>query len=171
MSVELQQVGQPFGILGVHAVLLANDTSVAWVPTGTNTGNLDVHVDRVAGVSGSGTNTGLCFRVIDKDNLFFAYTSDDASDPSGPKKLTVGYYQSDVRTVFVDGISIAPNNWVTLRVVTTQAGSIKVYADSTLIYSTTNTTFSSAAGAGLFNNAPGLALTNRWDNFTVLDAQ
>jgi hypothetical protein len=29
---------------------------------------------------------------------------------------------------------------------------------------------SNATGAGLYNNAPSLGLTNRWDNFTVYAA-
>ncbi|HKR02020.1 MAG TPA: carboxypeptidase regulatory-like domain-containing protein [Pyrinomonadaceae bacterium] len=160
---------QPFGILGGRAVLLADDKALAWISTGSGTGNLDVRVERTAGSFGSGVNTGLSFRVVDKDNFFFAYTSDDEVNASGPKKLTVGYYQAGVRTILTSGVAVSPANWKTLRVSTTASGSISVYTDASLIYSTTSTIFATATGAGLFNNGPGLALTNRWDNFTVLD--
>jgi hypothetical protein len=160
---------QPFGILSGRAVLLANDTALAWVSTGSSTGNLDVRVDRKLGLYGNGVNTGLCFRVVDKNNFFFAYTSDDQQDSSRPKQLSIGYYQSGVRTNLISGIAMPSNSWKTLRVITTQSGSIKVYADDELIYSTTSPVFASAVGAGLYNNAPGLGLTNRWDNFTVLN--
>jgi hypothetical protein len=161
---------QPFGILGGRAVLLANDRAVAWISTGESVGNLDVRVERAAGAYSSGVNTGLSFRVVDKDNFFFAYTSDEEANASGPKKLTVGYYQAGARFVLASGVTMSPGNWKTLRVVTTGLGTIGVYADNTLVYSTTSPIFATATGAGLFNNAPGLALTNRWDNFTVLDA-
>jgi hypothetical protein len=48
-------------------------------------------------------------------------------------------------------------------------GQIKVYADATLVYSTTSNLLSGGMGAGLYNNAAGLGLVNRWDNFTVYD--
>jgi hypothetical protein len=105
--------------------------------------------------------------VVDKNN-FFAYTLDDQNGPSRPKTLSVGYYQSGVRTNLISGIAMLSNDWKTLRVITTQSGSIKVYANSELLYSTTSPVFASAGGAGLYNHAPGLGLTNRWDNFTVL---
>jgi hypothetical protein len=40
---------QPFGILDSIAVLLGDDTALAWVPTGSSTGNIDVRVDRSRG--------------------------------------------------------------------------------------------------------------------------
>jgi hypothetical protein len=89
------------------------------------------------------------------------------SDPSAPKTLSVGYYQTGVRTALVSNISMPAGSWRTLRIVTLQTGSINVYADRTLVYSTSNPLFVNATGAGLFNNVAGLALTNRWDNFTV----
>jgi len=161
---------QSFGILSGHAVLLANDTALAWVSTGATNGNLDVRVDRTLGSFGSGTNTGLCFRVVDKNNFFFAYTSDDEDDPSKPRKLSIGYYQSGARTILAGGIALPTDSWKTLRTVTTQSGSISVYVGNTLVYSTSSVVFASATGAGLYNNAPALGLTNRWDNFTVLNA-
>lgn len=161
---------QPFGILGGRAVLLANDMSLAWVSTASSNGNLDVRVDRTLGRFGSGDNTGLSFRVVDKNNFFFAYTTNDVDDPSNQKKLIVGYYQSGARTILASGIAIPADTWKTLRAVTTAAGSISIYLDDALIYSTTSAVFASATGAGLYNNAPGLSLTNRWDNFTVLTA-
>jgi hypothetical protein len=55
--------------------------------------------------------------------------------------------------------------------VTTAAGVVRVYADDTLLYSTTINLLSTADGAGLYNNGAGLGLTNRWDNFTIFKAQ
>ena len=49
-------------------------------------------------------------------------------------------------------------------------GKIVVYADNEEVYTTTNPTFAEATGAGLFNHAAGLSLTNRWDNFKVFEA-
>jgi len=112
----------------------------------------------------------LSFRVVDKNNFFFAFTSDDVNNPSGPKKLTVGYYQSGTRTVLTSGIPLPSLNWTTLRVITRHTGSITMYADNTVVYSTTNSIGEFATGAGLYNNAPGMSLQNRWDDFTVLDA-
>lgn len=162
---------QPFGILAGRAVLLGHGAAVAWVSTKASTGNLDVRVDRTLSLFGSGENTGLSFRVSDKNNFFFAYTSNDEADPAQPKKLSLGYYQAGVRTVLASGVAMPSTAWRTLRVVTTQAGDIRIYADGALVYSTANTFNVSATGAGLFNNAAGMALTNRWANFTVLDAQ
>ncbi|HKC64031.1 MAG TPA: hypothetical protein VKB86_10355, partial [Pyrinomonadaceae bacterium] len=162
---------QPFGILSGHAVLLADRTALAWVSTATGSGNLDVRVDRTLGRYGSGGNTGLSFRVMDKNNYFFAYTSDNKDDSSATKKLSIGYFQAGARTLLASGISTPSGNWHTLRVVTLQTGSINIYADDTLVYSATSAVLTNATGAGLFNDAPGLALANRWDNFTVMDAQ
>jgi len=161
---------QPFGILSGRAILLANDTSLAWVPTGSSTGNLDIRVDRRLGSYGNGVNTGLCFRVIDKNNFFFAYTSDGTDLPSTSKKLSVGYYRSGSQILLASDITISSPNWKTLRVVTLQSGSINIYADNVLLYSTNSVVLAAAAGAGLYNNGPRLGLTNRWDNFTVLPA-
>ena len=162
---------QPFGILNGHAVLLMNDPALAWVSLSAGSGNLDVRVDRTLGTYMTGANTGVTFRVVDQYNYFFAYTSNNESAPSAPKTLSVGYYQTGVRTVLVSGIPMPAFGWRTLRIVTLQTGSINVYADGTLVWSTSNPLFVNATGAGLFNNAAGLALTNRWDNFTVLNAQ
>jgi hypothetical protein len=162
---------QPFGILDGHAVLLANDTALAWVSTGASSADLDVRVERTLGAYGSGGNTGLSFRVMDQNNFFFAYTSDDESDASRPKMLSLGYYQAGVRTILANSISMPSGSWKTLRIVTLASGGIKVYADDALVYSASSAVFANATGAGLFNNAPGLALTNRWDNFTALEAQ
>jgi hypothetical protein len=162
---------QPFGILTSHAVLLMNDAALAWVSLGPGHGNLDVRVDRTLGTFGTGDNTGVSFRVSDKNNYFFAYTTNDEADPFAPKKLSIGYYQTGVRTVLVSGISMPADAWRTLRVVTLQTGDLKVYADTTLVYSSNLPLFVSATGAGLFNSGPGVALTNRWDNFRVLDVQ
>jgi len=63
-----------------------------------------------------------------------------------------------------------PDNWGTLIVVTTNLGEVKAYADNTLLYSANNPLMATATGAGLYNNSAGLGLTNRWDNFAVLNA-
>ncbi len=162
-------VAQPFGILGGRAVLLADAESLAWVSTGALSANLNISVERTAGSYGSGVNTGLCFRVADKNNFFFAYTTDDPANPSAPKRLTLGFYQSGTRTVLASNIPMPSGNWKTLRVITTQAGSIKVYAEDALVHSAESTTHAFSTGAGLYNHAAGMGLSNRWDNFTVLD--
>lgn len=161
---------QPFGILSGCAVLLRNEMALTWVSTGASNANLDVRVERTAGKRGSGANTGLSFRVADKNNYFFAFTSDDDSDSTKPKKLTVGYYQAGVRTILASNLALPNDSWKTLRVVTSQTGSIIVYINTVQVYATNSLTLATATGAGLFNNAPGLSLTNRWDNFTVLNA-
>jgi hypothetical protein len=60
-----------------------------------------------------------------------------------------------------------PATWTTLRVVTKNSGTLEVYADNNLVYSTNNSLMANASGAGLYNNSSGLGLVNRWDNFTV----
>jgi hypothetical protein len=159
---------QPFGILNGRAVLLANAMAVAWTNVSSQAGDFDITVDRHAGVSGTGRNTGLSFRVADSSNYYFAYSS-DVQDPSQPQILTVGYYSGGIRTELAAGISL-PANWTTLRVVTTSTGALSVYAGNTLLYSTSNALLANSTGAGLYNNGPGLALTNRWDNFRVFTA-
>jgi hypothetical protein len=42
-----------------------------------------------------------------------------------------------------------PPNWTTLRVITTNNGGLNIYADATLVYSTTSLLMSAASGAGL----------------------
>jgi hypothetical protein len=159
---------QPFGILNGRAVLLKDDTSLAWINTGAPGGNLDIRVDRHPGSWGaSGVNTGVSFRVVDADNYFFAYTS-DSDDPAKPKMLSVGYYLNGQRTDLAAKVTM-PGSWLTLRVVTKVDGSISLYAGTTLVYSTGSNVLPGATGAGLYNNAKGMALTNRWDNFTVYD--
>ena len=154
---------QPFGILNGVAVLLGNDVALNWVPL--NQTDIDVRVGRHKGLYGSGTNTGLSFRVVDRLNYFFAYTSDGASGQT----LTIGYFQNGQRMIVADGISL-PVGWSALRVITRVAGAIEIYADGTLLYSGVNTLFANATGAGLYNNGAGLGLVNRWDNFTVYPA-
>jgi hypothetical protein len=159
---------QPFGILTGRAVVLANTEALTWIPITTTTGNVDLRVDRNPGAFGSGANTGLCFRVVDKNHFFFAFTRSDSVNLGGAKKLTLGYYQSGLRTILVADASM-PQTWTTLRVVTSGSGTITVYADRTVVYATTNILNSFAGGAGLFNYGPGMGLQNRWDNFTILD--
>ena len=160
---------QPFGILNSIAVLLANDVSLAWVQTGSATGNVDVRCDRRRGRWGRGLDTGLSFRVVDAGNFFFAYTS-TAGGSGGSQLLKVGYYANGQRTDLTTGVAL-PANWSTLDVITQASGDVKVYADGVLVYSTNNPLLATATGAGLYNNSAGLGLLNRWDNFTVLNAQ
>lgn len=159
---------QPFGILNSIAVLLANDVSLAWVQSGSATGNVDVRCDRRRGRWGRGLDTGLSFRVVDAGNFFFAYTS-TAGGPGGSQSLKVGYYANGQRTDLTTGVAL-PANWTTLDVTTKETGDVKVYADGVLVYSTNNPLLATATGAGLYNNASGLGLVNRWDNFTVFNA-
>ncbi len=159
---------QPFGILNAIAVLLANDTSVAWVPTGSANGNLEVRVDRRRGRWGRGIHTGLSFRVVDANNFFFAYTTEAGGTPNG-QIVKVGYYLDGQRVDLATSAAL-PANWTTLRVVTTNAGVLQVYLDDTLVYSGSSSLMATATGAGLYNNSSGLGLVNRWDNFTVFSA-
>jgi carboxypeptidase family protein/concanavalin A-like lectin/glucanase superfamily protein len=159
---------QPFGILNGRAVLLANATALAWVNASSDDANFDIRVDRGPRFSGTGHNTGISFRVVDSNNYFFAYSS-DGPDASQPQTLTLGHYVAGVRTVLASGASL-PISWTTMRVVTTGAGVVEVYADDTLVYSTISSLLSNSDGMGLYNNGPGLSLTNRWDNFLVFTA-
>lgn len=158
---------QPFGVLNARAVLLANSTAVAWVPTGSPDGNVYVRVNRYKGRWGSGTQTGLSFRVADAANFFFAYTADSASGPQS-KVLHVGYYQNGTRFDLVTDASI-PATWSTLGVVTLSSGELDVYIDNSLVYQVNNPVLTTAAGAGLYNDSAGNALAYRWDNFTVFE--
>ena len=154
---------KPFGILNGRAVMLANNTYMTWVPTGGSP-NLDVRVDRHPGSWESGLDTGLSFRVQDANTYFFAYTTENPRSPTR-RKVVAGYKIGQVVNQILN--ASMPDNWTTLRVVTTSSGRIDVYADSTLVSSVINNLLSGASGAGLYNNARGLGLTNRWDNFTV----
>ena len=158
---------RPFGLLNGRAVPLADDRAICWISTGAAAGNLDIRIDRRPGRWGSGTNTGLSFRVVDQLNFFFAYTS-DSTGSAGNQVLTVGYLLNGSRSALAN--VTVPENWSTLRVVTHTSGSIQVYIDSALMLSTTNMSLATASKAGLYNNSRGLGLVNRWDNFRVFDA-
>ncbi len=160
---------KPFGILNGRAVVLANEMAVAWAETGSPSGNLRVQVSRRAGSWGSGYDTGLSFRVMDARNFFFAFTNGSENDPASARKLTVGYLLDGVRTDLVTNVSL-PANWTVLGVTTNANGQINVLADGGIIYSVTNNLMTNATGAGLYNDGPGLALLNRWDNFTVYNS-
>ena len=155
---------QPFGILNGRAVLLANARSLTWVDVGGAYDNFDVRVARHPGNAESGRDTGLSFRVLDADNYFFAYTTEGA-DPA-VRLLTIGYYVNGQRTTLASGLAV-PAGWTTLRAVTNASGLVEVYADNARLYTAQNSLMSTATGAGLYNNGPGLALANRWDNFTI----
>ncbi len=161
---------QPFGILNGRAVLLANGRSVAWVNAGAASASLNVSVRRRPKSGGTGQNTGLSFRVLNASNFFFAYTSEGA-EQSNPKRLTVGYYLDGARTDLVADLVLPAAAWTTLRVETHADGRLNIFINSTHVFSATSVLLSNATGAGLYNNAPGLALTNRWDNFTIFAAQ
>jgi hypothetical protein len=60
-----------------------------------------------------------------------------------------------------------PAAWTTLRVLTNAAGLIEVYADDERVYAAQNPLLADAEGAGLYNEGPGRALANRWDDFAV----
>jgi hypothetical protein len=156
---------QPFGVLNSRAVLLGNSMAVAWVPTGSATGKLNVRVNRYSGRWGSGRHTGLSFRVKDAENFFFAYTA-YTGDPANPQVVHVGYYLNGNRVDLTPGATI-PSNWTTLSVDTTNSGELSVSIDYSLVFSTSSPLFAAATGAGLYNNSSGLGLVNRWDNFTV----
>jgi hypothetical protein len=145
-------------------VLLANTRTLAWVEVGAGFDDFDVRVTRRPSVVECGNDTGLSFRVLDSANYFFAYTSGGA-DPSA-RTLTVGYYSNGQRTTLSAGLA-TPATWTTLRARTNAAGLIEVYADNTRVYAAQNALMSTASSAGLYNDGPGLALANRWDNFTL----
>jgi hypothetical protein len=153
---------QPFGILNGHGVLLADATSLAWV----NAGSSDVRVQstRTRGTGGAGYNTGLAFRVADTRNYFFAYTGGDDG-----RRLNLGYYVAGSRVKLVTDLAM-PDGWSNLGVVTSATGALQVYADGALVYSTTNMVMSQNTGAGIYSDGTGMALTNRWENFTVSPA-
>ena len=159
---------QPFGILNARAVLLANSTAVAWVATGSASGNLDVRVNRYTGRWGSGIHTGLSFRVVDANNFFFAYTADTGGTPND-KTVHVGYYLNGQRVDLTTGVAM-PASWTSLAVVTRNSGDLAIYVDSTLVYSASNPLLVTATGAGLYSDSAGMGLVNRWDNFTVIPA-
>ncbi len=156
---------QPFGILNARAVLLANSRALAWVPSGSASGNVEVRVNRYSGRWGSGKHTGLCFRVLDANNFFFAYTSGTGTS-ADPRALQVGYYLNGQRVDLTSGGAI-PATWTTLTVLSTSSGNLYVYIDSELLFTTTNQVLSSATGAGMYNNSASQGLVNRWDDFTV----
>ncbi len=158
-----------FGILTGRAVILSNGPGIAWVPTNSSTGDLEIRVNRNRGAWGSGIHTGLAFRVRDGRNFFFAYTGVSEIDPFNTRTLTVGYYLNGTRTNMVTNVSM-PGEWTTLRVYTKSTGEIAVYADGNFVFRTSSDTLVNATGSGLYNDLYGLGLTNRWDNFTVVDA-
>jgi len=157
---------KPFGILNGVAVLLGNDACLSWVPTGSTTGNLEVRIDRRPGTWGSGISTGLGFRVVNNQNYFFVYANGGSSEHQA---LTIGYYLDGQRTTLATGLAM-PSTWTTLRVITKSSGSVDIYANSALIYSTNSLILATATGAGVYNDRQGSGLVNRWDNFVVYDA-
>jgi hypothetical protein len=157
-----------FGILNGIGVVLADSPAVSWVSTGSVTADLDVRVSRKVGGWGSGVSTGLSFRVRNNANYFYAFTH---ALPGSPQiqVLEVGYFLDGFRTTLVSNVTI-PQNWSDLRVVTRENGNIQVFLGSSAIYSTTELVLSHESKAGLYSDARGMALVNRWDNFSVYPA-
>jgi hypothetical protein len=160
---------RPFGILNGVGVVLADSAGVSWINTGSARGDLDVRVSRRVRGWGSGVSTGLSFRVRDHESYFFAYTSPSIGPP-GLQTLTVGYFLEGFRVNLVSNLSI-PQNWVELRVITRENGKIQVFLDGANVYSTTELVLSKETKAGLYSNARGMGLVNRWDNFGVYPVQ
>lgn len=125
-------------------------------------------VDRRPSVWGSGLNTGLAFRVRDDKNFCFAYTSGDSATSN---QLTVRCYNNGSRNVLVSAVPMPSFVWTRLHVRTDTGGGINVYADEQSVATTSTSWLANETGAGLYNDAYGMALTNRWDNFMVLDTQ
>jgi hypothetical protein len=157
----------PYGILNGRAVVLENAPRATWVSTGTGPANLDIRVDRRRGFYGSGISTGLVFRLQDRSNFFYAYTAGSTADT---QVLVVGYYYGTEALRLINTVPM-PSNWTTLRVVTLESGLIQVYADSTLVASTSSSVLATAKNVGLWSADYGAGLANRWDNFTVYDAK
>jgi hypothetical protein len=158
-----------FGIINGRAVVLS-DTGygcLAWVETGSTTGYLFTGVSKDPGSYKSGIDTGISFRVADASNYFFAFTYGDPLN-AAPRKLIVGYWLNSQRTYLALNLPM-PAQWSRLQVVSTATGKIEVYADTTLVYSTTSPVLANATGVGLFNYSGEYALANRWDGFTVYD--
>jgi hypothetical protein len=161
---EDQNQMRPFGILNGVAVVLADSGALTWIDPKSIDANLQVRVERKPGRAGSGVSTGLSFRVKDRSNYFFAYTSGNPATQT----LNVGYYFQGFRTMIASQLPL-PVNWTSLSVVTLSSGSLKVFADSTLVFSGAELVLSHEAKAGLYSNDRGMALVNRWDNFCVFN--
>ncbi|MCA1615429.1 MAG: hypothetical protein LC800_15275 [Acidobacteria bacterium] len=149
--------------------MLAAGRALAWVmlPPAAPAAVHNLRVRRRSLTRAAGFDTGLAFRVADADNHFFAYTTGDDHNPRA-RALTVGYYLNGQRRELAAGLPVA-GDWVELSVVTTPDGAIRVYADSALVYTATHGLFAEATGAGLYNDGPGLGLTNRWDDFAAYE--
>lgn len=163
----------PFGTLNGRAVTLTNfaGASLAWVDPGPRTGYTKVSVSRTRGFWNTGLDTGLGFRIVDSANFFFAFTGSKTGTPADlapARTLSVGYYENGVRHFLVNNITM-PENWNNFMVVTTSTGDISIFVNDSLLYFTNNALMSNATGIGIFNYGTGLALLNRWDDFTVLD--
>lgn len=158
---------EPFGLLNGRAVALSEFPAgyLAWVDTGPATGYLQVVSWREPGFWKTGFDTGLVFRVADADNYFFAHTNGDPVNPA-TRKLIVGYRQAGRRNYLAVNLPM-PAAWTRLQAVTKADGRIEIYADDTLVYTTTSDLFVGATGAGIYNDSDTHALHNRWDNFTV----
>lgn len=162
-------INESFGIINGQAVALLDSGygCLAWLETGSTTGYLFTGVSRHPGFYKSGLDTGVAFRVVDPSNYFFAFTYGDRVSVN-PRKLIVGYWLNS-KINYLQRDAEMPAGWTKLQVITTTAGTIDVYADTTLVYSTTSNLLANATGVGLFNYSGDYALANRWDNFVVYD--
>lgn len=152
-----------FGILNGLAVPLTSNTGLAWVSS-VGTADMDVRVDRRPGTWLSGINTGIAFRVLDKDNFLFAYTT---GLTAAATTLHLCKFVTGTRTTDVIASVAMPSSWTTLRALCSGT-TIEIYADATLKMSTTISDHSSQTGAGLWCQFGGSGgLLSRWDNFTV----
>lgn len=152
-----------FGILNGLAVSLNSNQGLAWV-SAVGTADMDVRVDRRAGSWLSGINTGIAFRILDRDNFLFAYTT---GLTAAGTTLHISKWVSGTRTDDLVTAIAMPSSWTTLRVLCAGT-SVKVYADATEKINTTVSDHSTQTGAGLWNAfGSGGGLGSRWDNFTV----
>lgn len=158
-----------FGILNGQAVVLSDSPygCLAWVETGATTGYLFTGVSRNPRFYKTGIDTGVAFRVADSSNYFFAFTYGDPVNEKA-RKLIIGYWLNSQITYVAKDV-VMPASWTKLQVVSTANGKIEVYADTTLVYTTTSSVLADKTGAGLFNFSGEYALANRWDNFVVYD--
>lgn len=150
-----------FGILGGMGCFLGTlGNKTAWVPVGVADQDVRVTNQRGAGTTGG---TGICFRVLDADNFWYAY---GYGDPTA----NVIFYGRYVAGVLTDLGNTNPGTaWNTLRVLA-QGTAIRIYTDATERVSLTGqTVLQSATGAGICGAHQGYFTSSfdRYRNFTV----
>lgn len=150
-------VANSWGVLAGRAVFQGTYWGAAWVAS--DSADMDVRVDRRA-VSGL-SNTGLCARVQDASNYLSVYAEGSLTAPT--VRLQKG--GAGTFTTIASAASV-PTSWTTLRLVCS-GSNLSVYCDATQVISATDSTYSSATGAGIFSHYPP-STARRWDNFTVI---